>query len=60
MIQLYKDLLELAGSSGTGRVISKLVIMTFADAVLSVLRGFFFVKTYFLTFVWKHNEMRKI
>ena len=59
MIQLYKDLLELAGSSGTGRVISKLVIMTFADAVLSVSR-FFFVKTYFLTFVWKHNEMRKI
>ena len=59
MIQLYKDLLELAGSSGTGRVISKLVIMTFADAVLSVL-SFFFVKTYFLTFVWKHNEMRKI
>ena len=41
MIQLYKDLLELAGSSGTGRVISKLVIMTFADAVLSVLRVFF-------------------
>ena len=59
MIQLYKDLLELAWSSGTGRVISKLVIMTFADAVLSVL-SFFFVKTYFLTFVWKHNEMRKI
>ena len=59
MIQLYKDLLELAGSSGTGRVISKLVIMTFADAVLSV-SSIFFVKTYFLTFVWKHNEMRKI
>ena len=59
MIQLYKDLLELAGSSGTGRVISKLVIMTFADAVLSV-SSFFFVKTYFLTFVLKHNEMRKI
>ena len=47
MIQLYKDLLELAGSLGTGRVISKLVIMTFADAVLSVL-SFFFRKNVFL------------
>ena len=34
-MHVYKDLLELAGSSGAGRVISKLV--TFADgAVLTV------------------------
>ena len=36
---MYKNLLELAGLSGTGRVISKLV--TFADAVLTVSRFFF-------------------
>ena len=35
-IHVYKGLLELAGSSGAGRVISKLV--TFADAVLTVSR----------------------
>ena len=34
MIHVYKDLLELAGPSGAGGVISKLV--TFADTVLIV------------------------
>ena len=72
-VHVYKDLLELAGSSGAGRVISKLV--TFAEAVLIVSSFFTYrwmkqlANAYFLALfivlgnesaVWKYQEIRTI